>query len=146
MMNRTVGFAVIGGAAVLLLIVLVQSSGLFRRSEKVTVPVERPASAAKRNGSTPPDAPDAPTPDPADASARDLRELEIVTLLSYDAIPAIDEPEFMSVEAARQFFKPDERVLGISLNGEHHVYSVPMLSRHEIVNDVVGGVPVAVTW
>lgn len=121
-MNRAIGFIVIGGAAILLLVVVAQSSGLLRRSEKVKIP------------------------DPGDASARDLRELEVVTLLSYDAIPAIDEPEFMSVEAARQFFKPDERVLGISLNGEHHVYSVPMLSQHEIVNDVVGGVPVAVTW
>lgn len=145
-MKRAIGFIVVGGAAVLLLVLVVQLSGLFRRSEKVTVPVERPASAAKRNGGTSPDAPAAPAPDPGDASARDLRELEVVTLLSYDAIPAIDEPEFMSVDAARQVFKPDERVLGISLNGEHHVYSVPTLSRHEIVNDVVGGVPVAVTW
>ena len=39
-----------------------------------------------------------------------------------------------------------EQVLGLSVNGEHRAYPIPMLSRHEIVNDVVGGVPVAVTW
>jgi hypothetical protein len=42
--------------------------------------------------------------------------------------------------------EPDEQVLALSINGESRAYSVPLLSRHEIVNDVVGGVPVAVTW
>ena len=37
-------------------------------------------------------------------------------------------------------------MLGISIDGEHKAYPVTMLSRHEIVNDVVGGEPVAVTW
>ena len=41
---------------------------------------------------------------------------------------------------------PDELVLGLSINGESKAYSIPMLSSHEIVNDVVGGVPLAVTW
>ena len=40
----------------------------------------------------------------------------------------------------------DEQVLGVSINGESRAYSIPMLSRHEIVNDVIGGVPIAVTW
>ena len=39
-----------------------------------------------------------------------------------------------------------EPVLGVSLNGDHRAYSVRILSRHEIVNDVVGELPVAVTW
>jgi hypothetical protein len=145
-MNRTLGLIVVGGIAVLTTFVLAEAVDLFRKTEEVTVPVDRPAAAVRPNGGTPPDVPAAPSPGPANPQARDLRELEVVTLLSYDAIPAIDDPQFMTVEAARQFFKPDERVLGISLNGEHHVYSIPMLSRHEIVNDVVGGVPVAVTW
>ena len=40
----------------------------------------------------------------------------------------------------------DEQVLRLSINGEHRAYPIRMLSRHEIVNDVAGGVPVAVTW
>ena len=40
----------------------------------------------------------------------------------------------------------DERVLGVSINGDHRAYPLNLLSRHEIVNDTVGGVPVAVTW
>ena len=41
---------------------------------------------------------------------------------------------------------PTEQVLGLSIGGEHHAYPISVLSRHEIVNDVVGGQPVAVTW
>ena len=40
----------------------------------------------------------------------------------------------------------DELVIGVSIDGDHRAYSVPHLSRHEIVNDVVGGRPIAVTW
>lgn len=73
-------------------------------------------------------------------------ELELVTLLGFDAIPAILRPDFVSADEADSRMSPDERVLGLSINGDHRAYSVPLLSRHEIVNDVVGGVPVAVTW
>ena len=70
----------------------------------------------------------------------------MVTLLGFDAIPAILDPEFVTAAEAEDWMLPDEQVLGLSINGEHRAYSVPLLSRHEIVNDVVGGVPVAVTW
>jgi len=76
----------------------------------------------------------------------EMQELTIVTLLGFDAIPAILEPDFVSVQVASAWMDPGEQVLGVSINGDHRAYSVPMLSRHEIVNDVVGGVPIAVTW
>ena len=74
------------------------------------------------------------------------REYEIVTLLPQDAIPAIDNPQFLTAEEATDQFDPFELVLGISINGDSRAYSIPQLSSHEIVNDVVGGIPVAVTW
>ena len=73
------------------------------------------------------------------------QELEIVTLLGFDAIPAILDPSFVTVEQAGDWMEPGEPVLGVSINGEHRAYSVRMLSRHETVNDVVGGMPVVVT-
>ncbi len=73
-------------------------------------------------------------------------EYSIMTVLGYDAIPAILEPEFVSAEEARQWMAPNEQVIGLSVDGDHRAYSIPMLSRHEIVNDVVGGAPVAITW
>ncbi|MCH8110078.1 MAG: DUF3179 domain-containing protein [Chloroflexi bacterium] len=74
------------------------------------------------------------------------RQLELITLLGFDAIPAILNPDFVTADEAERWMEPDEQVLGLSINGDNRAYSIPMLSRHEIVNDVVGGVPVAVTW
>ena len=74
------------------------------------------------------------------------RDLDIVTLLEFDAIKAIDNPEFLSPEEVGDTYRPNEKVIGVSIDGDSRAYSVPMLSRHEIVNDTVGGVKIAVTW
>ena len=75
------------------------------------------------------------------------RDFDVITLLPPDAIPAISNPGFYeSLEAADESYGDDDLVLGIEINGDSRAYSVPLLSRHEIVNDVVGGEPVAVTW
>ena len=75
------------------------------------------------------------------------RDLDIVTLLPFDGIPAIDNPGFFpDLEKANMYYKDHELVLGVEINGDARAYSVPLLSSHEIVNDVVGGEPIAVTW
>ena len=79
-------------------------------------------------------------------SADKYADLEIVTLLPRDAIPAIDNPEFLSVDEANEVYDSDELVIGVVFNGDARAYSVPLLSNHEIVNDTVGGVKLAVTW
>ena len=85
----------------------------------------------------------APTNTPSVAASRDF---EIVTLLRKDAIPAILEPEFLTVAEADEQMQDDELVIGVSIEEDSRAYSVNMLSRHEIANDVVGGKSVAVTW
>ena len=85
---------------------------------------------------------DTPTPVPT----TDFTELEIITLLPKDAIPAIDNPSFLSVEDADELYDPDELVIGVEFNGDARAYSIPYLSGHEIVNDTVGGVALSVTW
>lgn len=62
-----------------------------------------------------------------------------------DGIPAIDEPRF---EPASQVTWLDERepVLALELGGQSRAYPVQVLTWHEIVNDTVGGIPVAVTY
>jgi hypothetical protein len=77
---------------------------------------------------------------------KDYSDLEIITLLPKDAIPAIDDPQFLSPEEADEEYAPDELVLGVEYNGDARAYSVNLLSRHEIVNDTVGGVKISVTW
>ena len=71
---------------------------------------------------------------------------EMVTLLPQDAIPAVDNPTFVQGDEADAQYGPDELVLGVEIDGDARAYSIPFLSGHEIVNDVVGGEPIAVTW
>ncbi len=82
----------------------------------------------------------------APGSAGETVALNIVTVLGKDGIPAILDPEFIPANQAGDQMEPQERVLGVSINGDHRAYPLNLLSRHEIVNDTVGGVPVAVTW
>ena len=63
-----------------------------------------------------------------------------------DGIPSIDKPKFASVEEANKFVRDEELVLGINLNGDKRAYPFQILVWHEIVNDVVGNKPVAVTY
>ena len=73
-------------------------------------------------------------------------DLKIVTILGRDGIPAILDPQFLSSDDAASQMKANERVIGVSIGGEHRAYSLNLLSRHEVVNDTVGGVPIVVTW
>jgi hypothetical protein len=63
-----------------------------------------------------------------------------------DGIPAIDEPEFDSVGAANEWLNAREPVVVVSINGETKAYPIQVLTWHEIVNDSIAGVPVAVTF
>lgn len=74
----------------------------------------------------------------------DYNDDKIRTLLPFDAIPAITEPQFVSAGAAK--LDPDAPVIGVNFNGESHAYSLYLLNGHEIVNDVVGGMNIATTW
>ena len=83
---------------------------------------------------------------PDDAQGIPGATVEIVTVVPFDGIQAILQPEFVTAGEAQAWMDPTEQVLGLSIGGEHHAYPISVLSRHEIVNDVVGGQPVAVTW
>jgi hypothetical protein len=87
-----------------------------------------------------------PTDQPESQTGRDYDELEIVTLLPRDGIPAIDDPKFLTAEEADEEYAPDELVIGVNYEGDARAYSIPYLSGHEIVNDTVGGRKIAVTW
>lgn len=63
-----------------------------------------------------------------------------------DGIPAVDEPKFVSVPEANEFLERKEPVIELVLDGEARAYPIQILIWHEIANDEVGGVPVAVTF
>jgi hypothetical protein len=62
-----------------------------------------------------------------------------------DGIPSIDRPRFIAVAEATHL-AGREPVIGLALHGDARAYPLQVLTWHEIVNDVVGGVPVAVTY
>ena len=116
------------------------------------------ASSTAQAEATQPSATDTPTPratptqPPASATPTEEPDGEgdissqIVTLLPPDAIPAIDNPRFISAEEADEQLRPVDLVIGISIDGEHRAYGAAFLSGHEIVNDMLGGRAIAVTW
>ncbi len=63
-----------------------------------------------------------------------------------DGIPPIDNPEFESIEAADEWLEPQSPVIALVVGDAARVYPLAILTRHEIVNDVIGDVPVAVTF
>lgn len=62
-----------------------------------------------------------------------------------DGIPPIDTPTFLAPTDV-DFLADDEPVMAVEIGGETRAYPVQILIWHEIVNDTVGGVPVAVTY
>ncbi|MGD9794352.1 MAG: DUF3179 domain-containing protein [Acidimicrobiia bacterium] len=62
-----------------------------------------------------------------------------------DGIPPIDAARFVTARSA-DFLADTEPVLAVDVNGEHRAYPVQILIWHEIVNDTIAGVPVAVTY
>ncbi len=63
-----------------------------------------------------------------------------------DGIPAIDNPRFISVSVASEWIAPREPVIMLEVEDEARAYPLQIMTYHEIVNDVIGGESVAVTF
>lgn len=63
-----------------------------------------------------------------------------------DGIPPVDRPRFETVAAAATWLAPAEPVVVVERGNDARAYPLQILIWHEIVNDTVGGVPVAVTF
>jgi hypothetical protein len=62
-----------------------------------------------------------------------------------DGIPSIDKPLFKAAAEDREL-AASEPVIGLEISGDARAYPLRILIWHEIVNDMVGGMPVAVTY
>ena len=62
-----------------------------------------------------------------------------------DGIRSVDAPEFAPPDEAT-WVAADTPVLGVEAGGEARSYPVHLLEYHQIVNDVLGGVSVAITY
>ena len=62
-----------------------------------------------------------------------------------DGIPDLTDAPIID-GAAAEYLDPEDRVFGVSFNGEHRAYPHRIINAHEMANDVVGGVPFALAY
>ena len=62
-----------------------------------------------------------------------------------DGIPDIRSPEMLTPDEAG-FLYEDDRVFGVSINGDTRAYPLRIINAHEMVNDTVGGEPISLAW
>jgi hypothetical protein len=70
---------------------------------------------------------------------------QIVSVLPPDGIPALTDPPFEAVSDV-DWLTSEEPVIAVEQNGDARAYPLQIMTWHEIVNNTVGGVPVAVTF
>ncbi len=62
-----------------------------------------------------------------------------------DGIPALVNPTHLQPSEA-DYLVPDEPVFGVEINGDARAYPLRVLDWHEMFNDVIGGVPLALAY
>lgn len=70
----------------------------------------------------------------------------VVAVAPPGAIPAIDRPRFETVEQGRRWLGPDAPVVVVRVGTDVRAYPSAILLWHEVVNDVVGGTPLLITF
>lgn len=63
-----------------------------------------------------------------------------------DGIPPIDNPQFDDLATADLWLQDASPVIALEVDGVARAYPLAILTRHEIVNDTISGLPVAVTF
>ncbi len=81
-----------------------------------------------------------------DFGVSDVPLAEIQPSVPRDGIPPIDEPRFESPADARGWMAGRAPVIALEVAGDARAYPLAILLWHEIVNDVVGGRSVLVTF
>ena len=62
-----------------------------------------------------------------------------------DGIPPLEQPPHILPEQATWLW-PDDRVFGVSINGESRAYPLRVMNAHELANDVLGGEPISLVY
>ncbi len=63
-----------------------------------------------------------------------------------DGIPSIDNPKFVPLDEADQWIEDNELVLGITYKGVKRVYPLQIMVWHEIVNEIIAGDPLLISY
>ena len=62
-----------------------------------------------------------------------------------DGIPSLDDPALIAATAA-DYLRADDLVFGVEINGDARAYPLRIMGWHEMFNEVIGGVPVALAY
>lgn len=62
-----------------------------------------------------------------------------------DGIPSLDNPKLVAARDAG-YMRDDDLVFGVEINGDARAYPLRIMGWHEMFNDVIGGVPVALAY
>ena len=62
-----------------------------------------------------------------------------------DGIPSLDQPR-MTIPEAVTYMRDDDLVFGVAINGDVRAYPLRIMGWHEMFNDVIGEVPVALAY
>ena len=84
--------------------------------------------------------------DPEVLPKKDVEGSPLYTVLPPDEIEAVYAPEFVFGEEAEAQMLADEPVLGVFDGVSARAYSLWQLNKHEVVDDMLGGTPIAATW
>lgn len=65
-----------------------------------------------------------------------------------DAFPVFDDPQMLSAAEAenQEVIFDRDVIIGVAHNGEAKAYPITIMGVHELGNDTIGGVPIAVSW
>lgn len=84
--------------------------------------------------------------DPSNRSASRIRFEEITWGGALaDGIPPLDMPALVAADEAYYLLDTD-LVFGVAINGDARAYPLRIMGWHEMLNDVIGGVPVALAY
>ncbi len=62
-----------------------------------------------------------------------------------DGIPSLDNPRLIKASEAN-YMRADDLIFGVSINGDTRAYPLRIMGWHEMFNEVIGGVPVALAY
>jgi len=99
----------------------------------------------------------ATTPDDYGFDLTNLRvpKSELIAALPYkDSLPKWDHPLLVPADVISEQIRFDrkkylvstDRVIGVTIAGESRAYPISVLTVHEIINDTLAGVPIAITY
>ena len=67
-------------------------------------------------------------------------------VMERDGFPVLDNPPVVDVAGVSKRISANEMVIGVVVNGEARAYPIAVMGVHELANDSVGDVPIAVSW